>query len=167
MKKLIITFWILYSCLTYGQDNILLKELDQLKDGSSKLSYVLNLKIDSIPEDGFSKLLKIKLNSDLNTLGDVFAFYEDGKELELSKKEQSILENRVLFFAQEFVKNKRFAIVKSSGGYAPILGVKIDTIAKKEVAVLLMGGSCIKTERDDRRDHIYSIFSKKVRNLLQ
>jgi hypothetical protein len=150
----------------YSQENRLLDEIRQFDTSSSQLKYVLDLKIDSIPEDGFSKLLKIKLNSDLDNLGDIFAFYADGKDLELSRKEQSILESRVLYFATWFVKNKKYAIVKGSVGFAPSTGISLDTIAEKRVAVLLMGGDCTITERDRRSDYIYNLFSNKVRNLL-
>ena len=131
-----------------------------------QLKYVLDLKVDSIPEDGFSKLLKIKLNSDLDNLGDVFAFYTDGKELELSKKEQTVLEERARHMASWFVKNQQYALVKSSGGYASVTGIDIDKIEDKKVVVLLMYGSCITTERDNRRDYIYKLFNNRVRSLL-
>jgi hypothetical protein len=80
--------------------------------------------------------------------------------------ELSVLENRVLYFADWFVRNQRYVIVKSSGGVAPSTGVRSDSIANKRVAVLLMGGSCTITERDHRSDYIYTLFSNKVRNLL-
>lgn len=166
MKKGIVILFFFGSLLMQSQENKLLQQFHQFNDDLAQLRYVLDLKIDSIPEDGFSKLLKIKLNSDLDNLGDVFAFYADGKELELSQKEQSVLENRVLFFANWFVKNERYAIVKSSGGIAPSIGIRVDTFSEKKVAVLLMGGDCTITERDKRSDYIYRLFSNKVRNLL-
>jgi hypothetical protein len=166
MKKLMLVAFLLSSFLMQGQQNKLLQQINQFNDGIKQLKYVLDIKIDSIPEDVFSKLLKIKLNSDLDNLGDVFAFYTDGKELELSRKELSVLENRVLYFADWFVRNQRYVIVKSSGGVAPSTGVRSDSIANKRVAVLLMGGSCTITERDHRSDYIYTLFSNKVRNLL-
>ena len=95
MKKLVFLFCLLLSFLSFGQDNTLINDLAPLKNSKSQIKYILNLNIDSIPEDGFSKLLKIKLNSELNNLGDLFAFYADGKDLELSKKEQFVLENNL------------------------------------------------------------------------
>ena len=94
--------------LMQGQENKLLKQISQFNDGITQVKYIFNLKVDSIPEDGFSKLLKIKLNSNLDNLGDVFAFYADGKELELSRKELSVLEDRVRYFADWFVKNEPY-----------------------------------------------------------
>jgi hypothetical protein len=85
MKKLMLVAFLLSSFLMQGQQNKLLQQINQFNDGIKQLKYVLDIKIDSIPEDVFSKLLKIKLNSDLDNLGDVFAFYTDGKELELSR----------------------------------------------------------------------------------
>ncbi len=166
MKKLVFIAFLFCSFLMESQENKLLNRINQLGDGLLQLKYVLDIKVDSIPEDGFSKLLKIKLNSDLDNLGDVFAFYADGKELELSRKEQSILENRVTYFASWFVKNESYALVKSSGGIAPVTGINVDSISGKKVVVLLMGGSCTVTERDAREDYIYRLFSNKVRSFL-
>ena len=166
MKKLIFIFVLFLSFSMQSQENELLAGIKQFDDGIKQLKYVLDLKVDSIPEDGFSKLLKIKVNSELNTLGDIFVVYADGKELELSRKEQSILENRAKYFAEQFVKNNRYAIVKSSGGAGPITGVHVETISEKKVVVLLMGGDCTLTERDKRLDYIYDLFSTKVRTLL-
>ena len=164
MKKLTFMAFLFCSFLMYGQQNELLNRILELDKSRDQLKYVLDLKVDSIPEDGFSKLLKIKLNSDLDNLGDIFAFYVDGKELELSKKEQTILEERVRYMASWFVKSQQYALVKSSGGIAPVTGIDIDKIQDKKVVVLLMGGSCITTERDNRREHIYKLFNNKVRS---
>lgn len=166
MRTLFLVISLFCSCLIQSQENRLLDEIQGLGDGSFQVKYVLNIKVDSIPENGFSKLLKIKLNSELNILGDLFAFYTDGEELKLSRKEQSILESRVLFCAHKFVQNKRYTIVKSSAGIAPIIGIDLDTIASKKVAVLHTGSDCIVTERDTRQEYIYELFSNEVRNLL-
>jgi hypothetical protein len=166
VKKLCYILFFVLSFPVYGQENQLLNSLKDFDNGSDQMKYVLNLKIDSIPEDGFSKLLKIKLNSELNSLGDIFSYYASGKELNLSKKEQSILESRTLFFAKWFIENKKYVIAKSSGGVAPASGIGLDTIAGKKVAVILMGGDCTITERDERSDYIYNLFSNKVRDLL-
>ena len=166
MKKRALIFLLFFSFSIQAQENQLLHHVKKFDNGLDQLKYVLNVKVDSIPEDGFSKLLKIKLNSELNNLGDVFAFYSDGKALELTTKEQSVLENRVLYFAHWFVKNKKYAVVKNTKGVAPATGISLDTIAEKKVIVLLMGGDCLTTERDVRQDYIYSLFSNKVCNLL-
>ncbi len=166
MKKLVFFLSVCLALTIHSQENKLLTQLHKYDDGIEQMKYVLNIPVDSIPEDGFSRLLKIKLNSDLNTLGDIFSFYADSDQFELSRKEQSILENRILYFAKWFFKNRQFAIVKSSGGYAPISGIRLDTIADKKVIVLLMGGDCLVSERDKRQDYIYELFSNKVRDLL-
>jgi len=166
MKKLTFILFLFSSFLLQSQENKLLDKIRQLDTSKSQLKYILNLTIDSIPEDGFSKLLKIKLNSKLDNLGDVFAFYSDGSELELSRKEQSVLENRVLYFARWFVNNNRYAIVKHTDRGTPAIGVSLDTIAEKQVAVLVMGHDRKTTERDRRLDYIYDLFNSKVRNLL-
>ena len=166
MKKLCYILLLVFSFSGYSQENQLYETLKNLDDNTSQLKYVLNLKIPDIPENGFSKLLKIKLNSELNSLGDVFAFFANGKELNLSQKEQSILTNRARYFATWFVKNKKYVTVKSSIGIAPISGIGIDTIAEKKVALLLMGGDCTVDEYEERRDYIYKVFSERVKSLL-
>lgn len=148
----------------HSQENKLLEPMNQFDGELSQLKYVLNLQIDSILEDGFSKLLKIKLNSDLNNLGDVFAFYADGKELELSRKEQSVLENRVLHFADWFVKNKYYVIIKNSEGSKS--GIGVEKIVEKTVITLLISGNDTATDRDKRSEYIYGLFSDKIRNLI-
>jgi len=165
MKKLVFLFCLLLSFLSFGQDNTLINDLAPLKNSKSQIKYILNLNIDSIPEDGFSKLLKIKLNSELNNLGDLFAFYADGKDLELSKKEQSVLESRVSFIANWFVTNKKYALIEVSDKTISV-EINIENISSNSVVVISMSKNPTISEREDRSEYIYELFSNQVRNSL-
>lgn len=165
MKKIFFILLIVLPISTYGQENQLFDSIVK-KKGIDQLEYVLNLKVSGIPDDGFSKLLKIKLNSELSSLHDLFTNYMFSSDLELSRKELSIIEQRVLYLAEWFVKSKKYVTVKNSGGYSPVIGIRLDTVANKKVLVLLMGGDCRVTEYDKRSDYIYNLFSRKVKRLL-
>jgi len=166
MKKILFLFFIFFSFFSYGQENKLLGQILNLKKGESQLEYILNIKNQDLPEDGFTKLMKIKLNSELNSLADLFSSYMISKDLELSSKEMSILKSRVLSLAEWFVKNEQYITVTSSGGIAPIIGVGSETIANKKVLVLKMGGDCTIDEYDERRNYIYEVFNTRVKSLL-
>tara|TARA_R110002073_G_scaffold123234_2_gene266896 strand:- start:81407 stop:81922 length:516 start_codon:yes stop_codon:yes gene_type:complete len=167
MKKLCLFLFIVSTFSVYGQENKLLDTISQLEDGEAQMKYVLNLTISDIPEDGFSKLLKIKLNSELNSLSNLFASYILSGDLNLSKKELSVIEGRVVYFANWLVENQKYVTVKNSGGFASTTGVNLDTIANKKVLVLLMGGDCTIDEYDNRSEYIYQIFNKKIKSLLK
>lgn len=165
MKKLVFLFCLLLSFSSFGQDNSLIEEIESLKNSKAQIKYVLNLTVDSIPEDGFSKLLKIKLNSELNNLGDLFALYTDGKDLELSKKEQTVLENRVSFIAKWFVTNKKYALIEVSDKTTSP-EINIEKLSSKTVAVIRMGIDPTISERQDRTEYIYELFSSRVRSAM-
>ena len=153
---------ILFSFSFYAQENKLFDELIKIKSSDKQVSYILNLPIKNL---GKSSLIK-KLDSKLNTIASCLNSFVYSKRLYLTEKEIVKLKKRIELIAFKFFKSDNYVLLKKSGGYAPTYGVGIDTIAKKKVIIVHLGGDCIIDETDLKWEEITSHFNKKMKSLL-
>ncbi|WP_109438663.1 hypothetical protein [Aquimarina sp. AU119] len=167
MKKTLITFLILFcSIVINAQENKLLTELNKIDAGDNQVFHIIKNPISNLEENDLIQNLKKKLKSELNTIYSCMDSYANSKELRLNKNETSELKRRIEHISSEFYKSKKYALVKTSGGIAPIYGVGMDTILNKKVAIVYLGGDCSMTEIDMKWDEITLIFNEKMKSLL-
>ncbi|WP_299256730.1 hypothetical protein [uncultured Aquimarina sp.] len=167
MEKSLIPFLILIcSFAVNAQENKLLAELNRIDDIDNQVFHIIKNPVSNIKDNDLTLGLKKKLKSELNTIYSCMDSYANSKELKLDENEISELKTRVKNISSEFYKSKKYTLVKTSGGIAPIYGVGMDTILNKKVAIVYLGGDCSMTEVDMKWDEITEIFNKKMKSLL-
>ena len=145
-----------------AQENKLLDELNEVKGADKQVSYVLNLQVENLEKITLTK----KLNSDLNTMASCIMPFVNSKTLKLTEEETADIKKRTEIIATEFFKSNNYVLLKNSGGYAPIYGIGIDTIAEKKVVIVHLGGDCTIDEADLKWEEITAVFNKKMEFLL-
>ena len=166
MKKIyFIVFLISITYISTAQENKLFKEVI-IQKAPNQADFIMNFSFDDLDENNHIKALQNKSKNTLNSISSCIKTYVKHKKLKLSENEINTLKSRVTTIAERFYNTKRYALLKSSGGMAPIYGIDIDTIAKKQVFIVLTGGDCIVTEEDNRWEEITNVFNTKMKALL-
>lgn len=165
-KRLFILFIFIFSLSIKAQENKLLTELNKIEGVDNQVSHIMKFPISNLEDNNLIISLKKKLKSELNTIYSCVNSFVNSKELELTEKEIAELKKRTKNISYEFFKAKNYTILKNSGGIAPIYGVGIDTIAKRKVAVVYLGGDCSIDEIDLKWDEITSVFNTRMELLL-
>ncbi len=156
----------IFTSVINAQENKLLKELNHVERVDNQVSYIMKLPIKNLKNNSSILNLKKKLNSELNTIYSCVISFVNSKDLKLTDKEIDELKKRTEKISSEFYKAKKFVLLKTSGGIAPVYGVGMDTIAEKKVVIVHLGGDCSIDETDLKREEITSVFNKKMELLM-
>ena len=151
-----------FTLSVYAQENKLLNELKSVKGVEDKVAYILDRSIENLEKIN----LMDQLDSELNTISSCLNTFVNSKDLGLNEKDLAKLKERMQQLATECFKSANYLLIKNSGGYAPIFGIGLDTIAQKKVIILYLGGDCILDETDMKTIEIITIFNEKMSALL-
>jgi hypothetical protein len=64
--------------------------------------------------------------------------------------------------ADKFVELDKLVLIKLTGGYSPIFGIKEEIISNRKVMVLMLGGDCVTNEMERKQEKIYSLFNEQM-----
>lgn len=143
------------------------KAFDQLKsiNGSEKqMQHFLDFPFEFEISKNISQLLK-KSASKLNTVSLCIDVYCNAKNL--TEIEKLLIQKRMETLALRFFEIDYFVLFKPSGGIAPATGVSLEELNNKKVFVVLLGGSCSFTDKDQKKLEITTIFNNKMKSLLK
>lgn len=167
MKKIyFILFLFSITYISTAQENKLLKEIDTIASTSGRMNFILQFPFSDLENNDTIEVLRKKSNLDLNSLLPCMLLYMGSTNMKLSFKEKEELKKRVIEIAEHYYNTKRYVILEDTSGIAPISGLKIDIIAKKNVVILLSGGGCVVTDETKLMDEITAIFNTKMKALL-
>jgi hypothetical protein len=79
-----------------------------------------------------------------------------------TSEEQIELEKRMIEIADKFVELDKLVLIKLTGGYSPIFGIKEEIISNRKVMVLMLGGDCVTNEMERKQEKIYSLFNEQM-----
>jgi hypothetical protein len=166
MKKCLSLLFIFSIVFTVtAQENKLYKEMKDKKISNAAL-YVFKYTCPDLEANEHIKSLEKKHKMNLSSVRDCGILYARNKEFGLTKEEMLALRERMETLAEYFYSSKKYLLFKDTSGMAPVTGVLLDTIAKKQVLTVLSGGGCVITEEDKLFNEIYDIFNAKMNALL-
>ena len=132
---------------------------------TSEIDSLMNRSFEGLPE---ANTLKNKFEFlNLNSIAGCKIIYMYAERLQVTEQEKKAIEKRIQHIAKMFYDEGTYLLIKQSGGYAPVFGIKPDTINNKEVMVLLMGGDCTVTKQDEREAVLYGLFNDTMKALLE
>ncbi|NRD23846.1 hypothetical protein HNV10_11370 [Winogradskyella litoriviva] len=151
---------------SYSQDDVSLEEIFNKENKDLELiNEVLSQKIDSINHFITNTDLRIKLNSELNTIASINRVYSAGHDL-ITEKNIKELEKRIEFIASYFFRKEKYYLFNFSRGLGSRYGVKNDFKYDKPIIFLTISSGCIITNIHRREEHILGIFNSKMNELL-
>ncbi|WP_179007718.1 hypothetical protein [Winogradskyella forsetii] len=166
MKGRIFIFLILAFSYSYSQDNVTLEEIfDKENKDLELINDILSKKIDSINYFIKNSELRIRFNSELNTIASINRAYSAGYEL-LKENEIKELEKRVEYIASHFFGNAQFYLFKFSRGLGSKYSVTKVTKYDNPIIVLTISSGCIITNIHKREEQILGVFNCKMNELL-
>lgn len=168
MKKILSLQLIFFVGFLFSQDDISVEKSNyEIQSITHDINELLHYSISNLPDDEIIIQLKEKLDSELNNVVSCALYFKYADALSLSEKNQSALIERMKLIADGFIKNGKYVFFERSGGYAPIVGIKGDSIANKKVLKVMLGGDCTVTKTDIKEREIYEIFNERIKESIE
>ncbi|NRD21171.1 hypothetical protein HNV08_14020 [Winogradskyella eckloniae] len=151
---------------SYSQDDVNAEEIFNKENKDLELiNEVLSHKIDSINQFITNSELRIKLNSELNTIASIKRVYSAGLDL-ITENNTKELEKRIEFIARYFFSKEKYYLFNFSRGLGSRYGVEHDFKYDKPIIFLTISSGCIITNIHKREEQILGIFNRKMNELL-
>lgn len=168
MKKLILLITVsLISISISAQNQDTEYDYYQSELADFKINEILHYPISNLTNNEIINNLKVKVNSDLNTLSSILLNYKFSEQFHLKAKEQSRLQMRMMEMADSFYEQRKLIFLEYAGGISPTYGIKEDMFKDKKVIILRMGGTCIIDEIAYNEKRMHSIFNERMKKNIQ
>lgn len=159
----LVLFFLTFS---FSQEKKTINEIIKESDSLNLIrKSIINKKIDSINIAFRNTDLRVKLNSELNSIIDIRNNYAKSKELSLKKHEIEELEERMIYIAKSFYRNKTYILFSFSTGIVSLSVVKEKIINDKKVTLVNYHSGTI-SEKSQRKEAILILFNVVMEELI-
>jgi hypothetical protein len=162
-KKIFLILILLISNSIPGQSRDVEYDYYAYELSEIEINEILNYPITDLNNVEAIMGLRRKLNSDLNTIASITVNYKFAKTLKLTSDEQTELEKLMIEIADKFAAHKKYVLIKLTGGYSPVFGIKEETLSNKKILTLMLGGDCVTDEMEIKQEKIYELFNEQMK----